>query len=197
MNRRTFGTVCRNVLAGVGLETKLFAHTGEEVFPSVASHNNLFHFGYEYVLGTSLDLKVVALSRARAEDVAAAALAEIDRQARILSAWDRNSEFSNWLLTKNEPVSVSPELFEILDLFDRWRERTAGAIDASAETMVRVWQRAETENRLPSQAELSAGLASMGRKHWDLDAERKTATRSSVSMPTMRIPAWSQVSKIV
>ena len=105
----------------------------------------LYTTHYENVLGTSFDMKVVSASEAHADEAEAAALAEIDREAKILSSWDPNSEFSRWFRTQGQPVHVSPELFEVLGLFDKWRELTNGALDASAETISRVWQQAANE----------------------------------------------------
>src|SRR5580700_6035925 len=51
---------------------------------------------HEHVLGTSLAVKVRAASFAQAQQAESAALAEIDRQDRILSAWRTDSEFSQW-----------------------------------------------------------------------------------------------------
>src|ERR1700688_4296891 len=88
---------------------------------TVSTQNKLYVSHYENVLGTSLELKIMASSPVQAEQAERAALAEIDREARILSSWDPDSEFSRWFRTRNQPVHVSPELFEILSLFDRWR----------------------------------------------------------------------------
>src|SRR4051794_4048028 len=93
---------------------------------SVAPHGQPFVFNYENVLGTSLELRIDARNSAAAGRADAAARREIERQARILSAWDSGSEFSRWTATLDEPVHVSPELFETLSLFDRWRVRTGG-----------------------------------------------------------------------
>jgi len=134
---------------------------------------------YENVLGTSLELKIIAATSAQSERAEEAVLAEIDREAHILSSWDAESEFSRWFRTANEPVHISPELFEVLNLFDRWRERSGGALDASAETITRVWKNAAAENRLPSEAELYAAVAGVKRVHWELDAVRQTATHTS------------------
>ncbi|MBZ5661987.1 MAG: DUF2271 domain-containing protein [Acidobacteriia bacterium] len=139
----------------------------------------LYVFRYENVLGTSLEIKVKASSAAQSEQAEQAVLAEIDRESRILSSWDPQSEFSNWFRTMGEPVRVSPELFEVLSLFDKWRSLTNGALDASAEIITRVWKRAAAEGRLPSHAELDAAVAGVRRVHWKLDATNRTATHTS------------------
>lgn len=138
-----------------------------------------YTFHYDNVLGTSMDLTVVAASDQAAHVAEGAALDQIDRDAKILSAYDPSSEFSRWFRTHDEPVPVSPELFEVLGLFDRWRDRTAGALDASAEQVARVWRAAAASGRLPSDAELAAAVADVRQRHWRLDAATRTATHLS------------------
>jgi thiamine biosynthesis lipoprotein len=146
---------------------------------TVSTHDTLYDFHYENVLGTSLELKIIASSRERSELAEKATLAEIDREAHILSSWDQDSEFSRWFRTVDQPVHISPELFEVLNLFDKWRERTHGALDASAEAILRVWKNAAVEKRLPSEAEICAATASVRRIHWKLDPVHRTAIHTT------------------
>lgn len=136
-------------------------------------------FHHENVLGTSLELKVAAASDSDAQKAEAVALAEIDRLAKIFSAYDPASEFSRWLAAPHGPVRVSAELFEVLGLFDEWRGRTGGALDASAEAVCRLWKSAAKEQHLPAIAEIEAAVAAVRRPHWRLDAAARTATRLS------------------
>lgn len=152
--------------------------------PSVAGsstaneRDHLYVFQYENVLGTSLELKVAASSDAQSEKAEQAALAEIDRDAHILSSWDSQSEFSKWFQTKGQPIHVSPELFEVFSLFDRWRGITGGALDPSAEAITRVWKQAAAQKRVPTQSELNAAVDSIQRVHWTLDSANHTATHT-------------------
>jgi thiamine biosynthesis lipoprotein len=146
---------------------------------SLAHREPLYTFNYENVLGTSLVLKIGAGSLEHAEKAEAAARGEIAREAKILSAWDSGSEFSRWFKSSGQTVRVSGELFEVLGLFDQWRTRTNGALDASAEAITRVWKTAEKENRTPSRAELAAAISSLRRTHWTLDSANQTATHTS------------------
>ncbi len=134
-------------------------------------------FHHEYVLGTSLEVRVRARSFIDAQRAERAALTEIDQQDRILSAWRKDSEFSHWASTSFEPVQVSPELFEVLAGFDHWREQTGGALDASAEAAIRLWRQASVEGRRPTDAEIAQTVESIKQPHWDLDPVHKTATR--------------------
>lgn len=133
-------------------------------------------FQHENVLGTSLELKFAATTYEQAQQAEAAALDQIDRDAKILSTYDPTSEVSRWLKTKGEPVSVSAELYEVLDLFGRWRARTGGALDSSAEVAGQAWKKAAELKRLPTSEELAAAVKSMQRDHWRLDPAAHTAT---------------------
>lgn len=136
-------------------------------------------FHRENVLGTSFELKVVASSDEAAGRAESAALEEISREQGILSSWDSESEFSKWFRTQGQPVPVSPELFEVLSLFDTWRLRTNGALDASAEAVTRVWNSAARQGREPSAEERAGAVAAVKQTHWILDPAKGAATHLS------------------
>ena len=134
---------------------------------------------FENILGTSMELKITSISREESEKAQKAVLREISRMTAILSAYDPGSEFRRWEATSQKAVPVSHELFEVLDLFDRWRSRTGGALDASAEAITKVWKEAAIRQRLPTSAELEAAVARVKQAHWRLDAAHQTATHLS------------------
>ncbi len=138
--------------------------------------NRLYTSEYENVLGTSLELKVSSASQQSAEIAETAAMNEIDRLNKILSGYDANSEFGKWSQTKNMAVKVSPELFEVLEMFDKWREQSGGALDASAETVGRVWKQAAKNNTHPTTADLAAAVATVKQTHWSLNKTEQSAT---------------------
>lgn len=133
-------------------------------------------FHYENVLGTSLELKIRAGSQAESGKAEGAVMQEISRLSAILSGYDPKSEFSRWLRTTDRPVRVSQELYEVLLLFDKWRERTGGALDASAEVVTRRWKAAASQNRVPTDEELAVAVAEVREVHWKLDPVDHTAT---------------------
>jgi len=96
----------------------------------------LHAFHYEHVLGTSLELRVVAARESAARRAEADVLAEVDRLERILSGWSGTSELARWLLTHDADVPVSPELAEVLHASAGWRELTAGAFDPAAQAVI-------------------------------------------------------------
>ncbi len=134
-----------------------------------------FRFHHENVMGTSMDLTVVATTAEAAQLAEASVLAQIARDAGILSGYDPTSEFSRWFRTRNQPMAVSPELFEVLSLFDGWRDRTEGALDPSAERITRVWKAAATRQILPDASALTSAVDDMRRRHWRLDPIAGTA----------------------
>ncbi len=66
-------------------------------------------------------------------------LREVDRLAAIFSGYDRASEFSRWQASLNRPAKVSPELFDVLQAFDRWIATSGGAFDPRVEALTRLW----------------------------------------------------------
>ena len=145
--------------------------------PRKIIHSFVSH--YENVLGTSMQLKIFALNEKQAAIAETAAVAEIERLSKILSGYDSNSEFSKWLATSNQPITISKELFEVLFLFDQWREKTNGALDASAEIIGKVWKQAADINQLPAQQDLLSAVDQVKQIHWKLDASTLTATHLS------------------
>jgi thiamine biosynthesis lipoprotein ApbE len=139
----------------------------------------LFVSHFENVLGTSLEVKVAAVTEQAADAAENAALTEITRLNDILSGYDRQSEFSRWLRTANRPVAVSKELFEVLSLFDQWRNRSGGALNASAEVVNAAWKKAAKEQREPAADELRTAVNAAQQQQWALDAGRRTATHLS------------------
>lgn len=138
----------------------------------------LYVANYENVLGTSLEFKFTATSTLQAEKAEEAALKEIDRLAAILSAYDNNSEFNSWMRQElNKPVKVSAELFTMLKLFEDWRVRSNGALNASAAVASKLWANAASANILPSKLQISEAVIEMQQQHYQLDIKNLTATR--------------------
>jgi len=134
---------------------------------------------FENVLGTSLQIKVKTRVEKQAAAAEAAALHEIARLSAILSGYDAQSEFSRWLQTSGKPVAVSQELFEVFSLFDQWRSKTGGALDASAQVISKLWKEAAAKQTLPSNEMIHEAVQQVQASHWQLDAAHQTATHTS------------------
>jgi thiamine biosynthesis lipoprotein ApbE len=137
----------------------------------------VYIFDYENVLGTSYELKVVATSEERAAIAEGLAMEEIDRLNKILSGYDKTSEFSRWMNGEKKETKISAELFEVLSLFDEWRKKTNGALDASAEVVGKVWKNAAKSGKEPSNEEIATAIAKVKQHHWVLNSANQTAIR--------------------
>jgi FAD:protein FMN transferase len=150
-------------------------------FSSIAFISKLPHkiyvSDYENVLGTSMEIKVAATREKIAEKAEKAILSEVDRLNKILSGYDATSEFSQWMKSGNKPLVVSKELYEVLSLFEQWRLKTNGALDASAEKIGKLWRAAAKEKRIPSPAEIENAVAEIHQQHYILNEKNHTAQR--------------------
>ena len=174
MSSSRFWTIAASVplaTAAVGGHAQLTAAPGEQA--------GTWSFHHEHLLGTSLEMTVRAANADEAARAEAAALALFDHDAAILSTWRMDSEVSRWATTRMMPVPVSDELFEVLTAYDRWREKTGGALDPSVEVATRLWKRATAEGRVPDEHEIAETWEAMQQAHWSLNAEQRTATRLS------------------
>lgn len=133
---------------------------------------------FENVLGTSFDMKVSAINSAVADKAESVALDEIDRLSSVLSSYDPTSEFSIWQATSKQPVKVSDELYEVLELFSSWKMKTNGALNPAAGELINTWKKAEKNNRLPDRVMLQHTVQKIGEDQWILDPVSKTATRT-------------------
>jgi len=140
-------------------------------------NSKIYASAYENVLGTSMEIKILSAKEALATKAEEAAMKEIDRLNKILSGYDANSEFSHWMQSGGKAVVVSPELFEVLSLFEQWKIKTNGALDASAETISKVWKQAAKENHLPSDAQMKNAVMQVQQQHYILNEANHTAQR--------------------
>ncbi|MFN8345983.1 MAG: DUF2271 domain-containing protein [Spirosomataceae bacterium] len=137
----------------------------------------LFISHLENILGTSFDLKIIARSYAVAQQTEKAILSEIERLNTILSSYLPTAEFNSWQDSLHQPIPVSHDLWTVLNAFSAWHQKTDGAINAAAEAVNRLWQRAAEAQLLPTDAERLATVKAVNQPHWSLDPTQQTATR--------------------
>src|SRR5262249_9747171 len=138
-----------------------------------------FAFFHENVMGTSLELRVLADNFDTARIAERRVLAEIDRLALVFSGYDPSSEFSRWQTVQQMPVPLSSELFELLDACDRWRDKSGGAFDPRVEVLSRLWSQAARRDPLPSLDELARARVIMAKPAWRLNSDAHTGERLS------------------
>src|SRR5512138_3187206 len=96
-----------------------------------------YAFRDESILGTRLQLQIVASSQAAAHEAALAVRAEIDRLDLILSGWRDDSELA--ALNRHHRFVASPELFAVIALAERWRVATHGAFSPRLGHLIDAW----------------------------------------------------------
>jgi thiamine biosynthesis lipoprotein len=132
---------------------------------------------YEPVLGTSLELQLVAESDEAAARGERAALDEIDRLEAVFSAYRPESELSRWQATHGVDLPVSPELAGLLEQSELWRARTGGAFDPGVEAATRLWREHASRDEPPADAALAELAERIAAPLWSVDRERSTARR--------------------
>lgn len=126
---------------------------------------------YERLLGTEIEVQVVARNQQQAEAAERSALDELERLSAVLSRFDPQSELSRWLTQAGERVRLSSELRAVLALADDWRERTDGAFHPGADALGRLWQTAAAQGREPDTGERTALTHHLQSGPWTLHGD--------------------------
>jgi thiamine biosynthesis lipoprotein ApbE len=135
---------------------------------SASSHSGILSAHFDHILGTSMDLKIIANTFEIAEKAEKVVLDEIKRLSNILGSFDSSTEFSQWQKTMHEAVPVSNELYTVLKSFDIWNAKTDGVIQSAAEEVNQIWKLASMENKLPSKDQLDEAATKANQAHWEL-----------------------------
>lgn len=99
---------------------------------AVPNQSGVLAAHFENILGTSLDVKILANSFELAEKAEAKVLSEFSRLQSILGSGSGH-EFGQWSRSQAEAILVSSEIHTVLGLFDKWGEATKGALNAAAD----------------------------------------------------------------
>lgn len=156
------------------LGASALAFTAAPIVVQAQTVSNTQSFHADHVLGTSLDITTVADTHASALMAVTAARAEIDRLDALLSTWRADSEIS--ALNTARSLSVSPELFAVLQACEDWRGRSGGAFDCRLGKVQDEWRRAEASDAAPSVVRL-ARLAKAADRDVDFQIEGRVVAR--------------------
>ncbi len=132
-------------------------------------------FDRDAVLGTSYRLIVVCTSESEAEQFDKTVMAEIERLRIIFSTYDPTSQISR-LNTQGQIAGAAPELLDVLGLYDRWRARSGGVLDAGIGELLDLWSRAEKANQLPAAAAIEPLVAATKRPSWRVNPGARSVT---------------------
>jgi thiamine biosynthesis lipoprotein len=136
-------------------------------------------------MGTKFTITLFAPDQAAAAGAADAAFHRIDALEDIMSDYQADSELM-LLCDKpfDQPVPVSPDLFNVLQRAQEISARSGGAFDVTVGPYVRLWRFARKKKVLPTAAQLVAAAWAVGYQNVRLDARARTAT---LLVPNMRL----------
>jgi thiamine biosynthesis lipoprotein len=105
------------------------------------------------------------------------ALDEVDRLDRLMSHYRADSPVSR--LNREAaggPVTVDPELLNLLDQCVRWSRESEGAFDVTVGPLMKAWGFFRGAGRVPSPDELARARSVVGFRHVRLDREKGTVS---------------------
>ncbi len=136
-------------------------------------------------MGTEILLEAYGPEQASLEAALDAAVTELARIEEKMTSWDDASELSSInLAAGGPPVTVSAELFEIIERALYISELTGGCFDISYAGAGKLWDYKAAEPKLPGAEAVAAALARIGWQKIVLDAEASTV---QLPEPGMRI----------
>ncbi len=137
------------------------------------------------LMGSRFEITVVAQNETEGDQYIKIAIAEIDRIEKLISSWDPNSETSkiNNAAGKN-PVTVSKELYDLIDRCLKISKLTDGAFDISYASMDRIWKFDGSMKTMPSKEAIQESVSKVGFENIILDKQNNSVF---LKLPGMKI----------
>ncbi|MCP4048071.1 MAG: FAD:protein FMN transferase [Gammaproteobacteria bacterium] len=132
------------------------------------------------LMGTEFAITVWAAAgrEPAASKLIAEVFADITELEQQISSWLPNSETSKVNAAAGQaPVTISPELHELLTISIRWARRTEGAFDMTGGPLYELWGEARKQNTLPSAEAIQSVMPVVGYQKVEL-------TDDTVRLPT-------------
>jgi thiamine biosynthesis lipoprotein len=125
-------------------------------------------------MGTVFTIQLYATSAAVAEAAATAAFRRVAGLERVMSDYQADSELMQLCdQGYGKPVSVSEDLFRVLQVSQGYADLSDGAFDVTVGPYVRLWRFSRKRKTLPSQLELQKGREEVGWKKMRLEPGMK------------------------
>jgi len=119
---------------------------------------------------------------------------------RKLSNYRESSEISELNRRAfHESFKVSKDVFELIQISKSLSERTAGSFDITVGPLIKLWDKASKENRLPHHEEVAKVRAHIGFQHVAIDEEAQTIRfgRAGMYLDTGGIGKGFAVDKVI
>ena len=128
------------------------------------------------VMGTSLDVSLVAGNRAEGLEASEAVVEEVRRIEDLLTTWRDSPLFRLNGAPVGEPAFIGEEIAAVLSEILRWASRTDRAFDPTVAPLMRVWD-LRGKGRIPSSREIAAAVAATAPENFRIDVEHGRAAR--------------------
>jgi thiamine biosynthesis lipoprotein len=136
-------------------------------------------------MGTLFSIVLYAPDPTTAEKAAAAAFQRVAELDAVMSDYQADSELMRLCEQPyGQPVSVSADLFDVLQYSQKVARLSDGAFDVTVGPFVRLWRFSRKRGVLPTPTELEAARAAAGYKKLRLDPANRTVT---LLAPGMRL----------
>ena len=129
-----------------------------------------------YVMGTVLEVTLVARDEERAREVVAELFALADRLESVFTSWDPESELSQLnRAAGGPPRAVESELARLLSASVGYAELTAGSFDVTVGPLVELWTEAARRGVPPTPHELEQTRSRVGAERIRVGADGRVA----------------------
>ncbi|MEM8734026.1 MAG: FAD:protein FMN transferase [Planctomycetota bacterium] len=126
-------------------------------------------------MGTLVQLKTFATSKAEVEAGFSAAQRRVQEIAKTLTDYDSDSETRQLSQSAvDSPQQVSADLWAVLNASDEWYQKTEGRFDSSLGSLTRLWRKYRRARRIPEADLVHSALQDSGWNHVQLDANGHT-----------------------
>jgi len=116
--------------------------------PAHAQDKQRFNAHYDNVLGTSLDVTIMA-DQADAEQAVSELIVEIAKLESILSTWRPDSEISQ-LNKHRTAVKLAPQVIDVIELCQQWFKKSSQHFSCKMGKLKQMWQHAKRTGEIPS-----------------------------------------------
>jgi FAD:protein FMN transferase len=152
--------------------------------PKKKNESEIFHRKVK-LMGSRLDINVLAKTQKEADDYIDMAIAEISRIEKLISSWDKTSQTSAINDKAGiEPVKADAELFNLIKRSIEISKLTDGAFDISYASMDKIWKFDGSMKEFPNEEEIKTSVTKVGYQNIILDEAKHTVL---LKLPGMKI----------
>jgi thiamine biosynthesis lipoprotein len=134
-------------------------------------------------MGSEFKIVLYTTDRSIARSASRAAFERIAALDATLSDYQPESELMRLCdQAGGSPVTVSADLFEVLERSQTMYQQSGGAFDVTVGPVVRLWRRARRDRKIPAEEQLARARALVGSDQMELDRAARTVRLKAPGM---------------